>query len=120
MSADHEARSDLVLWRAVAPDGWRWAQWEDENGLFDAEVGDTHVLNELSALVLSCVARLPRTTRWLYATTAQQCSVDVDEPWRSRIWSLLTSLEELELIERRTLAEDEAETVDVIADRAAP
>jgi PqqD family protein of HPr-rel-A system len=118
MCTDHESWSDAVLWRAVAPDGWCWAQWEEENGLFDAETGDTYILNELSALLLSCIAQLPRRTQWLYATTAEQCSVDADGSWRSRIWALLTSLEQLELIERRPATDHDGSSANDIASRA--
>jgi PqqD family protein of HPr-rel-A system len=92
---------DQGVWLAVAPDGWEWAQWEDGYCLFDAEAGDTHVLNELSAALLTYIAKHPRTTDWLCATTAELCEIRPDGAWRSKVQAILTGLGELELIERK-------------------
>jgi PqqD family protein of HPr-rel-A system len=85
----------------VAPDGWRWAQWEENYSLFHRETGDTHVLTELAALVLQSVSDAPCTTAALCALTARMCELEADARWCSEMCALLSGLEELELLERR-------------------
>jgi PqqD family protein of HPr-rel-A system len=94
--------ADLQQWQAVSPDGWRWAQWEESYSLFHPETGDTHILTELAALVLQSVSDAPRTTAGLCALTAEMCEIEADAQWRSGMCALLSGLEELELLERRS------------------
>jgi PqqD family protein of HPr-rel-A system len=87
-------------WRAVSPDGWIWAGWDERYSLFHAETGDTHLLTDLAAMLLETTVDGPRTTEWLCNNAAALCSVPADNAWSSRIEALIESLEEIDLIER--------------------
>lgn len=91
---------DRRAWRAVSPDSWIWAGWDESYSLFHAETGDTHLLTELAAILLEATVDEPRTTQWLCNNAAALCSVPADNAWSSRIGALIDSLEEIELIER--------------------
>jgi PqqD family protein of HPr-rel-A system len=94
---------DSRVWRAVSPDGWTWATWDESYSLFNAETGDTHLLTDLAAMLLEATMDTPRSTEWLCHNAAALYRVPSDSAWASRIGALIESLEEIELIERTTV-----------------
>ena len=89
-----------MKWRQVAPDLLVWRSWDDDEFVvYHKGTGDTHVLNDVAAQLLSCLEESSLSPEELAAGCARVYDVDVDESLLREIETTLTQFDELGLIE---------------------
>ncbi len=86
-------------WRLNPACLFHWRHWDQEYILFNAASGQTHFLNTLGADVLDWLGREPLYASELEQRLATQHNLTQDNDLRDFLADLLTSLDELGLIE---------------------
>jgi PqqD family protein of HPr-rel-A system len=89
------------VWVAARPDDLVWVGWGQDYAVYDCGTGQTHLINELPAEILRLLARTPASAAEIAARLAEECGVDDDERWLQQIADVMSSLEALDLLEKK-------------------
>lgn len=81
----------------------RWAQWEREDALFNADTGETHLLGQLPSAVVTVLSERPLSLDALCDELARNFHLEVDANYRATVRHVLESLADLELVQRHPL-----------------
>lgn len=90
-----------ACWQLFDASALRWAQWEAETSLFNADTGETHLLSEFPAFLLATLSEGPLTLNALSELTAQACDANNDAAWQTKVRGVLEELAGLELVQQQ-------------------
>lgn len=89
-----------MKWGRVAPNTLVWRSWDDDEFVvYHTGTGDTHVLNDVAAQLLSSLEVESLSAAELASGCARVYDVDVDEALLREIEMTLNQFDELGLIE---------------------
>jgi PqqD family protein of HPr-rel-A system len=77
-----------------------WRRWDNEYVLYDAESGDTHLLDAVGRAVLTALGAGPLDFEALAARVAQDICVELDPDLIAHLRGLLRGLESAGLLAR--------------------
>ena len=89
-----------TFWRVPADSPLDWTQCGDEHIVFHRASGETHYLNDLTALALRMLEEKPSDTRELSIQLAGFLCISASEDFHQQIDCLLSRLDQLGIVER--------------------
>lgn len=88
------------IWKLLEPNTLIWKRWDEgEYVIFNPASGDTHLLNSVSADVLTCLGQAPADAEALARRVASGLGIEADDAFMLAIEGLLAELDELGLVE---------------------
>lgn len=87
------------MWRVTPGQALRFRQFDDEFVVYNDLSGDTHLLGDSAAHLLSMLQQAPRTTACLLDSLAAAHGVARDDSFDEEAGAVLTQLSSLFLIE---------------------
>ncbi len=88
------------LWRLPPNSDFNWTQCGDEHIVFHPASGETHYLNDLSALTLRFLEAEPATTAGLYSRIADFLGTDTSKELEQQLDYLLARFDQLGVVEQ--------------------
>jgi len=92
--------AESVRWRAISAFTLHWRSWGNEHVVYNAGSGDTHLFNDLAALILRALQEKAATLDELSQLCATSFNQDEDEELQAQLNELLLELDRLGIIER--------------------
>lgn len=92
--------SEKRQWRAISGFTLNWQSWGNEHIIYNEGSGDTHLFNDLAALILNKLQEGAATVDDLLQFLAASHNQDKEEDLQAQINELLLELDRVGVIER--------------------
>jgi len=88
-----------ILIKIPAGTSFKFHSWGDEHIVYNSGSGNTHLVDELTYLTLTCVKPNPCDPMMIYQDVANAANLDLDEDLKAHLMQIVSELKKNQLIE---------------------